>query len=520
MCRPSMAKKVPYGSCGILSFGMDDTLPGQPATSMHSDFEGSARNCISIESMVINGIGTIQNIRGFEYDGAGETDETDDAQQAGLTVAICERTDVDTDTSDVPELLDYMSRNNFFQPPWTYDSSLADLFTLVEAVYPLQLPSLERPLVAKRQQHLHRVLSDQQTFYSYHRHFMIGPSFSDSFRGAITVVFDAYLAALALWGAQHNRMKSLDEVNPREGSNCLEQLQAAAIVDAHDAAAVIMLGQVLVVYHIILFGTSAHAILRQSLLLVKDWLPSLLSQPYLYPITVTSILVDTVECLVKREMPVIQPPRSDCYPVDRTFGLCSGLICILYELCVISYEAKKSAYTGLVLSDNPMHLRHGNCSNELADIERRVRAWEPAPHTTFFSQFSRLEVSAMMLQARVYRQATLLIIHRLQYPLGVEDDTALRLAMKITVELECFVEWLPVEMKGLPIGLPLLVSSLEIDSLSEQVIKYVSPVTTGESEYGTKLKAFASLVKAARDNGYRGLWLDLVEGGLHIPVLP
>ncbi|KAK2779145.1 hypothetical protein CKAH01_11404 [Colletotrichum kahawae] len=357
---------------------------------------------------------------------------------------------------------------------------------------------------------------------------MIGPSFSDSFRGAITVVFarsggvllDAYLAALALWDDQNNRMKPLGEVNPREGSKCLRQLQAAAIVDSHDAAAIIMLGQVLVVYHIILLGTSAHAILRQSLLLVKDWYPSLLAQPCLHPITVTSILVDTVECLVKRETPVIQPPCGEYSTVDRTFGLCSGLICILYELCVISYEAKASDCTESVLFGNPATLRRGNGSKELADIESRVREWEPAPPTTFFNEFSPLEASAMMLQARVYRLATLLIIHRLQYPLGVADDTALRLAMNITAELECFIEWVPLDMKRLPIGLPLLVSALEIDSPSERVITYVSPVTAGDSGYGTKLKGFASLVKAARDNGYRGLWFDLVEGGLHIPVLP
>ncbi|CAI0651950.1 unnamed protein product [Colletotrichum noveboracense] len=507
MGRPPVAQKVPYGSCEILNFEIDDT-------SMHSGFEGCARQYSDIKNMGRIDIGNNQNMRGVEKDVANEADGIDDAEEADFTVATCERTDVEADTSDLAKLLHPQSCNNIFRSSGTFGYSLTGLSNIAEVLYdcnlPLQLPSPERPLVAKRQQHLYRVLSDQQTFYSYHRHFMTGPSFSDSFRGAITVVFarsggvllDAYLAALALWNAQHNRMKTLDEVNPREGSNCLKQLQAAAIVDAHDAAAVIMLGQVLVVYHIILLGTSAHAILRQSLLLVKDWLPSLLSQPCLYPITVTSILVDTVECLVKREIPVIQPPRGDYSTVDRTFGLCNGLIYILYELCMLSHEAKKSACAG----------------NELADIERRVRVWEPAPPTTFFNQFSRLEVSAMMLQARVYRLATLLIIHRLQYPLGVEDHTALRLAMKITVELECFVDWVPVEMKGLPIGLPLLVSSLEIDSLSEEVIKYVSPVTTGESEYGTKLKAFASLVKATRDNGYRGLWFDLVEGGLHIPV--
>ncbi|KAF4818305.1 hypothetical protein CGCSCA5_v005394 [Colletotrichum siamense] len=477
-------------------------------------------------------IGSNPNIRGVEKDVANEADGIDVAEEADFTVATCERTNVETDTSDLMELLRPQSCNNIFRSSGKFGYSLTGLSNIAEVLYdcnlPLKLPSPERPLVAKRQQHLHRVLSDQQTFYSYHRHFMIGPSFSDSFRSAITVVFarsggvllDAYLAALALWDGQHKRMKTLDEVNPREGSNCLKQLQAAAIIDAHDAAAVIMLGQVLVVYHVILLGTSAHAILRQSLLLVKDWVPSLLAQPCLYPITITSILVDTVECLVKREIPVIQPPRGDYSTVDRTFGLCSGLICILYELCAISYEAKKSACAGSFLSDDPMHLRLRNCSNELADIERRVRVWEPAPPATFFNQFSRLEVSAMMLQARVYRLATLLIIHRLQYPLGVKDDTALRLAMSILVELECFVEWAPVEMKGLPIGLPLLVSSLEIDSPSERVIKYVSPVTAGESGYGTKLKSFASLVKSARDNGYRGLWFDLIEGGLHIPVLP
>ncbi|KAL3299545.1 specific transcription factor domain protein [Colletotrichum asianum] len=300
MGRPPVTQKVPYGSCEILNFEIDDT-------PMHSGFEGRARQYSDIESMVRIDIGNNQNIRGVEKDVANEADKIDDAEEADITVATCERTDVDAETSDRMELLRPQSYNKTFRSSGTFGYALTGLYNIAEVLYdcnlPLQVPSPERALVAKQQQHLHRVLSDQQTFYSYHRHFMIVPSFSDSFRGAITVVFarsggvllDAYLAALALWDAQHNRMKTLDEVNPREGSNCLKQLQTAATIDAHDAAAVIMLGQVLVVYHIILLGTSAHAILRQSLLLVKDWLPSLLAQPCLYPITITSILVDTVD---------------------------------------------------------------------------------------------------------------------------------------------------------------------------------------------------------------------------------
>ncbi|KAE9574016.1 hypothetical protein CGMCC3_g9930 [Colletotrichum fructicola] len=247
MGRPPVAQKVPYGSCGILSFEIDDT-------PMHSDFEDCATQYSGIHSVGIFDIGNNQNIRGVEKYVANEADEIDDAEEADLTVATCERTDVEADTSDLTELLHPQSCNNIFRSCGTFGYALTGLYNIAEVLYdcnlPLQLPSPERPLVAKRQQHLHRVLSDQQAFYSYHRHFMIGPSFSDSFGGAITVVFarsggvllDAYLAALALWDAQHNRMKTLDEVNPREGSKCLKQLQAAAIVDAHDAAAIIMLG--------------------------------------------------------------------------------------------------------------------------------------------------------------------------------------------------------------------------------------------------------------------------------------
>ncbi|KAH7121552.1 hypothetical protein EDB81DRAFT_861483 [Dactylonectria macrodidyma] len=383
-------------------------------------------------------------------------------------------------------------------------SSLADLFPLMDALdtVPKTLPHSLGSSGSCRYNPVHEVLSSPQS--------------SDG------VVLDAYSTVLALWDMDKNKIKGFGELDLGEGSHCLKRLQTPAIAHPEDAAAVVMLGQILVVYHIVVLGTSAHAILRRSLLLVKEWYPSLLNEPALYPITITPILIDTIESLIKREIPVIQAPpddATDCSIVDRSAGVCLGLIHLQYEVCRIAYRAKTAAIItdgGSSESTSGQYARTNG--EELDDIRRRVSNWEPRPSTSFFTCYTKFEVSAMMMQARVYRLATLLIIHRLQYPLGVEDDPAARLAMAIAAELECFVQWVPNDMKGIPIGFPLLVALLEIDGVSEKVIRYASP-ETAEPTYVDQLRAFIQLAKAARDSGFRGLWFDIAEDKLSIPVL-
>ena len=359
---------------------------------------------------------------------------------------------------------------------------------------------------------------------------MIGHSFSDSFRQAIMMilessdgmVLDAYTMALALWDGQNQRMKPFRELDLSQGSHWLKWLQSPAVIRSDDAIAVIMLGQILVVYHIAVLGTSAHSILRRSLLLVKDWYPSLLNEPSLYPITITPIFIDTVECLVKREIPVIRPPpddNTDYSIVDRSAGVCVGLLHLQYEVCKIGHLSKTLA-----------PITHGNSfesttdqdirtyAKSLEDIKRRVSEWEPRPSTCFYTRYTQAEVSAMMMQARVYRLATLLVIHRLQFPLGVEDEPAARLAMAIASELECFTQWVPEEMRGVSIRFPLFVAMLEIDHVSDRVIRYVSPITS-EPTYINQLGTFLRLAKAARNSGFRGLWFDIAEDKLSMPVL-
>ena len=484
MGRPPRMRKLPYGSCEIINF--DDDSGEDPKQTTNSP-ASSDLSCPSPS-----------------YDTESESLES-------TNLSPCRPV---AHSSGLPY------------------SSLADLFSFIEVVYdlPIALPhNLDRSSSASPHHLVHDILSNPELFYKFHNDFVIGPTFSDPFRQAIMivlnrsegVVLDAYSTVTSLWDAGNNKIKAFDEVDLGQGSRCLKKLQTPAIAHPEDAAAVIMLGQILVVYHIAVLGTSSHAIVRRSLLLVKDWYPWLLNESALHPITITPILVDTVESLVKREIPVVRaPPDPDCSIVDRSAGLCVGLLHLQYEVCRIGHLAKTSTVAAESGAVEPTSTNRyvGMYGEELEAVRTQVLNWEPRPPKTFFTRYTQHEVSAMMMQARVYRLATLLIIHRLRYPLGVEDEPAERLAMAIAAELECFVQWVPDDMKGVSIGFPLLVAMLEIDHISEDAIRYVSPLTA-QPTYVEQLRAFVRLTRAARDMGFCGLWFCLVEKGLSIPVL-
>lgn len=355
-------------------------------------------------------------------------------------------------------------------------------------------------------------------FYHFHRHFMIGRSFADGFQRAVWavmgrtdgIVFEAYQAALGIWDTQRERIRPLGEVDVSAGRDCLKRLQEATTVQPEDAAALLMVGQILLVYHVATICTSAQPILRSALLAVKPFYKDLLSQPELDPITITPILIDTVESLVRRELPVVQCSHTDRTIVDRSAGVCWSLLPLLQELCKCSVREKA---TDPLFSQGP----YDGGRDIFTDIESQIRSWEPKiPH--LFSDFSQLEVASMLLQARLYRTASLLIIHRLRYPLGENDDEAIIQAHIILAELSAFVTWAPDELRGLPIGLPLLVAMLETREHGEHIVSQMATFSR-HPRHEMEFKRFVDLVWAAREGGFRGLWFDLAKS-FQMPLVP
>lgn len=362
------------------------------------------------------------------------------------------------------------------------------------------------------------VLNDRDTFYVLHQQFMIGRSFADRFQAAIWAVsphadnllFDAYQAVLSLWDIQHHRIKALGEVDVTAGTECLRVLQNTTTVRREDAPAILMVGQILLVYHIVAMCTSAYSILRSALLAVRPFYDDLLSQQHLDPITITPIFIDTIESLVRREAPVIRGSVCDRFIVDRTVGLCWTLIPLLQELCDCSAQSRTS---GVLTTSSP-----GGVSDLFTDVEYHIKLWEPRPPPSVFSDYTTPEINVMLLQARVYRVAALLLIHRLRYPLGERDEEALPWANMILAELSGFIAWVPEDMRGVPIGLPLLVAMLEIRGTGEHIIPQMATFAT-HPRHASEFRRFVSLVWAAREGGFRGLWFDLATS-FQIPIVP
>ncbi|KAF4121474.1 hypothetical protein GMORB2_1881 [Geosmithia morbida] len=367
------------------------------------------------------------------------------------------------------------------------------------------------------------IMNDPIVFCRFHENFTIGRSFTADFQAAVRAVapfangilIDSYRASLNMWEVGTRRVRLPSEGDVSSGTDCLRLLQDAGSSTkcSEDAAATLMAGQVLLVHHVAMMCTSAHSILRSSLLAVEPFYRDLLSQPAMDTITITPILVDTIESLVRRESPIIRTSLCDrYYIVDRSVGLCWSLLSLIQELCDCSVRVREQG----TMASRPSSDDDGR--DAYTDIEAKIRRWEAWPPPDVFSRFTALEVTAMLLQARLYRIATLLIIHRLRYPLGVRDEEALVGANMIFSELKSFMSWAPSDLRALPIGLPLLVAMLEIKEPGEGIVGQLALFET-YPRYVSEFIRFVDLVWDARKGGFRGPWVDLAAQ-FQMPMLP
>ncbi|KAL5332531.1 hypothetical protein BJX70DRAFT_392919 [Aspergillus crustosus] len=174
-----------------------------------------------------------------------------------------------------------------------------------------------------------------------------------------------------------------DQVNVQSGAVSVEKLRNAVILNTHDALAVLMLGQALAAFDTLLSSRSSNLILRYSL------------NRFFEPLAIAPILWDTVWCLLHREVPVIRPLFDRPGLIDRSAGLCTSLLPILYDLCVVSQQLSTGVGGTKILS--------------------------------------------MCTQARMYQTAGLLLTHRLRHSsLYPEDPIATSLAREIFKAREQF----------------------------------------------------------------------------------
>lgn len=361
------------------------------------------------------------------------------------------------------------------------------------------------------------ILRDSQGFFEIHRYFVLGTSFINDFHNTVRTLFShspsiispAYIAVLQLISHRNLDNTPLDESNLALGSECLKHLthKSSLVANVKDAATTLLLGQILLVYNTLIHGSSTRVITRGALLHTKKWYPSLMQLPQFESITIAPIVADVTECLVRRELPVLRLPNTDRLVVDRLVGVCSTLLQLLYDLCEQSYAVKMQTP-----SEDSNHVSVGLYS----EIEDKIATWKPPIPPDFFTIYHSSETVLILGQARAYQTAALLIIHRLRFPFGVEDDNGYHLAKSILHELSILSKRPSDGATGLGLDFPLLVALLEMPELGQAVFEEFESLRFRKQQ-SQQMLAFVRFVKQCYENGYSGLWFDLVDQ--HLPEM-
>ncbi|KIX02551.1 uncharacterized protein Z518_08492 [Rhinocladiella mackenziei CBS 650.93] len=360
-------------------------------------------------------------------------------------------------------------------------------------------------------------ISNVSCFYAANDIFMIGPTFAPSFHTALRYTRDcssislegAYRAmSTALIWARHLAV-SWDRVDISGSVLSLRELRTANICGILEALAVTTLGQTLAAFDVITACSGRSAmILRHSLTLIKPWYPALASTSEFDSITITPIFWDTVHCLLRRELPVVKYiARREAHVVDRMAGLCTGLLPILYDLCVTHNELSQTA----------------NRSEEkivtLQRITERLSSWVPPLPLDHICHFSYLEMAAMRAQARMYRSAALLVIHRIIHPIGSEDGIAKLYADSILLTLSTYIALAGPGRKLQHVVFPVFVAMLETRNASQEIWKSLSLLSITPMCMN-KLSAFVEFNWEKRHSGFTGSIFDLIGSDPGFVIVP
>jgi hypothetical protein len=346
--------------------------------------------------------------------------------------------------------------------------------------------SLQYPVISPRFQH-----AEQESF--------AGP-----LPAAWPVLKDAYLAyAGVLRSLQPCGVLEADDTSKlRYATSAMAALRGLPITKAKDAELCLTLGFALALSVYGAIGVGVSDICHYCLSITRPFTEAAFVSPEMEPRISVLVLLETMECIVYRRTPTLRiQPRAPGV-VDRHLGLCMPLLPYYYDLCSISHSLANGTST--------THTRI--LHQQLEDIQAKVERWQPSHPERFLSEFSTSEVVQLLAQARVYRLAALLMIHRLQHTFGHEDGQADIWSREVMMELELArrISDHPVRF----VALPFIIAAVEIQATTEReevllnVSDYVDQLTPVVQK---ATKTFLKRVWNERDILTNCSWLDSVH---------
>lgn len=201
--------------------------------------------------------------------------------------------------------------------------------------------------------------------------------------------------------------------------------------------------------------------------------------------------------------------------VDKYIGLCGELLAPLFDLCRLSQKVRALGYHDELVQ------------GELKNAEEAVSRWDPRVPEHFAIASTPNDLRVVETQARVYRAATLLIIHRLCCGFGTQDDEARQLSQTILDDIAT-IGFRPSPLDGQTadnggvfdyrLSFPFFIAAVEVQDPEEriQTLELMRSVVCEEmySEVSEGLRQALRFVWDARDWRCCTHWLDLVPSSM------
>ncbi|KAF1974860.1 hypothetical protein BU23DRAFT_531300 [Bimuria novae-zelandiae CBS 107.79] len=327
-------------------------------------------------------------------------------------------------------------------------------------------------------------------------------AFSNALLDAWSPLKDAYLAY-----ASRSTPPSLDKNSPlRYLAAAMAALRTLPITSPKDAELCLTLGFTLALSVYGAVGVGVSAICRYCLNA---------TQPFLSPTTINPstssrisvlVLLETMDCLVFRRTPTLCLQPHAPHGIDRHLGLCVPLLPYYHDICVIS--------NSLATTTDAAHV--ALLHQQLEEIQMCIEKWQPLENhdqeAGFPHSFSGVEVLLLLAQARVYRLAALLFIHRLRHRFGSQDSRATTLSREIILELSLTSR---IENRSVSfVALPFIVAAVEVCGAAEreEVLRSVDMYVDQLTPIVQKVtKTFLARVWHERDTHPNCSWFESVH---------
>ncbi|KAH7116562.1 hypothetical protein B0J13DRAFT_571684 [Dactylonectria estremocensis] len=331
-------------------------------------------------------------------------------------------------------------------------------------VIPRCLPSVNNLTSADHRLVQQMLLSDSGADY-----FLLGPSFAQNhiellvshFVTSQSVLKDAFLAVACTLQEQSDVINT-ESTTIRSGyihaCSALKQLREYQVQSKHGVSECLALGAMILSFAHCSTSTDAPAIASRTLALIKEPYETKTDFSHEDLVFMSCIILPEIfECLIHGSVPTVRyrPVKGSEKHVDRYIGLFSPLLPHLYDICELS--------NAMSCGDN-----QDMCEiiSALELIDQQITAWRPDIPLDFTARFTAVEVSHMLCQVQVMRLGCSLIIHRLKFPFGLNNNPAVALAMSILTQLD--LTRAATNKRILSTSIPLVAACFELQTASDR----------------------------------------------------